>query len=51
MQASSDAEDLTVISAADEACRFDVDLATIDDDGRLRLGIRGLRRRVLGQAD
>ncbi|OAB58531.1 hypothetical protein AY599_08380, partial [Leptolyngbya valderiana BDU 20041] len=46
MQSSADADDLSVIAASGQACRFEVELARIEDNGRSRLVISELRRRV-----
>ncbi len=47
MQSSSDSNDLSVISAAGEPCRFSIDLDTVADEGQSRLVIRKLVRQLL----
>ena len=47
MEVAADIDDLTVNTPTGERCRFDLEIGTVDADGRPRMVIRSLVRRKL----
>ncbi|MEQ1816646.1 MAG: hypothetical protein ABL861_09330 [Nitrosomonas sp.] len=47
MESAADIDDLTVVTPADERCRFSVETVTLHEGSQSRMAIRKLVRKIL----